>query len=214
VPSPIHNQLQRSPIADAVKRAIGQHRQGEGGLERWGETLTPIVNPWGMPEWAALRAEQLCAVRTFVGAVAAEFAAVALMNPLGSNTIIVVEAVSFISSGAARAFLEVVADSVISGTLGTLTNPSCARDRRFKGLTGLSRATFRQGTDPTNTFGAQLEDTTQTGTVAAPATSFVTCLPVILRPGDDLLCIQQTVNLTLTVNWGWRERQAFPGELA
>lgn len=207
----IHNALKRSVVADAVKKAIGQHKQGEGGLERWSETLQPVVNPWGMPEWAALRAEQLCAVRTNSAAVAAEFGGVALMNPIGSNAIVVVEGVSVLGGGAMLALLEVVADTVIAATYTVVTNPSCARDRRFKGLSGISRATFRQGSDPANTFGAQLE---QLGVSTTTTQGFQTSLPVILRPGDDLVVIFQTVNLTGNVNWGWRERQAFPGELA
>lgn len=211
----LHNALKRSPIADGVKKAIGQHKQGEGGLERWSETLQPIVNPWGMPEWAALRGEQLLAIRSAQTLVAGEFSAVALMNPLNSNTIVVVEAVSVACAGAAMGvFLEVVADTVIAATFGVLTNPGCARDRRFKGLSGLSRATFRQGTDPTNTFGAQLENQSALPQPANPWTPFVTSLPLILRPGDDCLVIGQTVNTQININWGWRERQAFPGELA
>lgn len=210
----IHNALKRSPIADGIKKAIGQHKQGEGGLERWSETLQPIVNPWGMPEWAALRGEQLLGVRTFQAAVAAEFSAIALMNPLGSNTIVVVESVSVGSGTLHTTFLEVVVDTTISGTLLVVTNPTCARDRRFKGLSGLSRATFRQGSDLSNTFGAQLEQQTAVSTAASPLAAYQTALPLILRPGDDALVISQTVNIQLSVCWGWRERQAFPGELA
>jgi len=207
----LHNALKRSPIADGIKKAIGQHKQGEGGLERWSETLQPIVNAWGMPEWAALRGEQLCAVRSLQAAVAAEYSGIALMNPLGSNTIVVVEAVNFAMGATAQALLEVVVDTVIAATYTVVTNPGCARDRRFKGVSGLSRATFRQGTDLTQTFGAQLER--ENFTAANPLIPFI-ALPVILRPGDDLVVIGQSVNLTLDVNWVWRERQAFPGELA
>lgn len=210
----IHNALKRSPIADGIKKAIGQHKQGEGGLERWSETLQGVVNPWGMPEWAALRGEQLCAVRGFVAAVAAEFGGMALMNPANSNLIVVVEAVSFVSAtGSMRAHLEVMADTTIAATYTVVTNPVVARDRRFKGISGLSRATFRQGSDLNNTFGANLEVNIQSGPTLSPNPWF-TCLPVILRPGDDLVVIGQTVNVAFDVNWGWRERQAFPGELA
>lgn len=208
----IHNALKRSVVADAVKKAIGQHKQGEGGLERWSETLQPIVNPWGMPEWAALRAEQLAAVGAFQAAVAAEFSGHALMNPAGSNTIVVVEAVSFIGTTTVQAWLELTVDTAIAATYTVVTNPSAARDRRFKGISGLTRATFRQGSDASNTFGARLE--VQNFTAAGLASSFVNSLPVILRPGDDLVVMLQTVNIGAFVNWAWRERQAFPGELA
>lgn len=209
----VHNGLNNSWLGDAVKRAINASKS-DGTVERFGETLMPVLNPWGMPEWAAIRGEQLCAVRTIVTAVAAEFGAIALMNPIGSNLIVVVEAVDFqCTTTGLKAFLEVVPDTTIAATLATVTNPTCARDRRFKGLSGLSRATFRQGTDPTNTFGAQLESQNY-ASVGASFAPFVTSLPVILKPGDDLMVIAQVVNLALEVNWGWRERQAFVGELA
>lgn len=211
--APIHNALKRSPIADGVKKAIGQHKQGEGGLERWGETLTPIVNPWGMPEWAALRGEQLAAIGSFQAAVAAEFSGIALMNPADSKTIVVVEAVSFNATAAAQAWLEITVDTALAGTFTVVTNPAAARDRRFKGLSGLTRATFRQGSDPGNTFGARVEVQNYPA-VGAAFSPFQTALPVILRPGDDLSVIIQTVNIAAFINWAWRERQAFPGELA
>lgn len=207
----IHNGLNTSWLGDAVKRALNASKS-DGTVERFGETLTPVMNPWGMPEWAALRGEQLCAVRTFQGAIAAEFSAVALMNPFDSKAIIVVEAVTTSTSVVTQNVrIEIVADTVIAGTLGTLTNPTCARDRRFKGISTLSRATFRQGTDPTNTFGAQLEEVS---VVAGAVPQFIVSMPLILKPGDDAVVIGQTVNSALSVNWGWRERQAFIGELA
>lgn len=205
----LHNALKRGWLTHAVTRALGEG-DSEGAVERFGETVTPVVNPWGMPEWAALRGEQLAGCRTFQNLVAAEYAAVALMNPAGSGMIVVVEAISFNAGATAQAQLEVVADSVISGTLLTVTNPSCSRDRRFKGISGLTRATFRQGSDAASTFGAQLETQGFTGSLFS---QFVVGLPLILRPGDDCLVVLQTVNLAMTVCWAWRERLAYPGEL-
>lgn len=209
--APIHNALKRSPIADGLKKAIGQHKQGEGGLERWSETLQGVVNPWGMPEWAVLRGERLGAIRLFQAAVAAEFGAIALGNPLNSGNIVVVEGVSFNATTAALgAILEVVPDTTIAATLTVVAIPGSFRDKRFGG--GNPGRTFiRTGSDPTNTFGAQLEGQTHPG--PAVAFSAFQCLPVMLRPGDDLMVIGQTVNLAMTVNFVWRERVAFPGEL-
>lgn len=215
MPERLHNALKRSPIADGVKRAIGQHRQGEGGLERWGETLQPVVNPWGMPEWAALRGEQLLAFRHVQTAVVGQFSIIAMGNPANSNMIVVVESVQAGTANAASLCnLEIALDTAVSGTLGAQTFPASARDRRFKGPLGTSRCFFRVGTSVANTFGAQLEQISILTVPANPFQTFQASLPLILRPGDDLLVIQQVVNEQLNANFGWRERAAFPGELA
>lgn len=216
MPERLHNALKRSPIADGVKRAIGQHRQGEGGLERWGETLQPVVNPWGMPEWAALRGEQLASIRFPQPAVAGEFSIIALGNPAGSNNIVVVEAVTVGTGGGVglTVFLEVVPDTTVAATLTAAAFPACSRDRRFKGITGVTRTFIKTGSDVGNTFGAQVEQQTALPLATSAMQPFIVSLPLILRPGDDLCAIGQTVNSQLTVAFGWRERSAFPGELA
>lgn len=208
----MHNQLSRGQLSRALKLAVGD-RRSEGGLERFGETLQPTIDLWALPEWAAYRDEQLAAIRTIQGAIAAEFGGIALCNPLGSNLICVVEAVSFTSStGTIAALLEMAVDTVPAATWATVAFPAAARDRRFKGATGTTRCFIRQGTDPAlNTMGAQLEQRTMTAVNINM--DFATALPVIVRPGDDLLVIGQTVNSALQVNWAWRERQAYPGEL-
>lgn len=205
----VHNQLSRGQLSRALTLAVGD-RRGVGGLERYGETLQPIIDLWALPEFAAYRDEQLAAVRTFQAAVAAEFSAIALVNPAGSNLIAVLEGVTVSSSGGATAFLEIALDSAMSGTLLVTAFPAASRDRRFKGATGTTRCFIRQGTDPAlNTYGAQLEQIVS----GASQLPFQIALPAILRPGDGAVVVLQNVNLTLTVCWAWRERQAYPGEL-
>lgn len=207
----IHNQLRRTPLGAALKKAIGDQKGGDAGLERYGETLQPTIDLWSLPEWSTIRQERLSAVRSFQGAIAAEFGGVAIGNPVGSNAIVVVEAVTFQAGTAMSVFLEVLADTVISGTLAVVVVPGSQRDRRFGGGNP-GRAFIRSGTDPTNTFGAQLEvaTATLTGTELGQARVAV---PIILQPGDDLLVIGQTVNVSMNVCFKWRERAAFPGEL-
>lgn len=181
-------------------------------LERLGETLTPILNPWGLPEWAKLRGEQLYSVRSFQAAVAAEFSGIALHNPAGSNTIIVVDAVAAGAGTTMTVLLEIMLDSAISATYTVNANPASLRDRRFR--TSFSAvAQVRQGSDATNTFGAQLDTTTAPTLPSAGSPSDFRALPVILQPGEALAVIGQTVNLSLVTVFVWRERAALPGEL-
>lgn len=202
----IHNQLTDSAeLLNGIGRAAGLS-EGDGVI-RLGETLDPTIDPWSQPEWAYLRNERLGGGRGFSAAVAAEFSIIALGNAIGSGNIVVVEAVSA-QGGAGNPVLqlEVVADSIIAGTLSAAAFFISARDRRFGATTG--RTFLKTGTDVASTFGVQIEHQT-----SATAFTPFTNLPVILKPGDDLIVIEQTVNLALDVNFKWRERKAFKNEL-
>jgi len=203
----VHNELNRGDLSSALKLALGATK-GEGGIERYGETLDPILNLWGMPEWAFLRNERLSALTSQQPAVAAEFGIVGIGNPLNSNTIIVVETVSSTSGAIISLRLEVVAHTVIAATVVTAAGVGSLRDRRFLGP---GRTHFVTGTDAAAPpFGATVE-------IRAPAAANhwvdFNVLPVVLKPGDDLVVVGATVNNTVAVNFGWRERQAYPGEL-
>src|SRR5206468_4552428 len=82
------------------------------------------------------------------------------------------------------------------------------RDRRWQSTTG--RTFQRAGTDVGTTFGVPLEQQVWS---AGPDTNFVVGIPVVLKPGDDLLVISQNANISLSCNFRWRERVAFSGEL-
>lgn len=208
----VHNVLRRAgTLIAGVRRMVGG--QEDTSLERLGETLTPILNPWGLPEWAKLRGEDLYAVRTVQAAVVAEFSGIALTNPAGSGALIVVDNVQADGSAIVNGLLEIMAITAISGTYLTATTPASIRDRRFRNVFSC-KAQFLQGSDAGNTFGAQLEQQTFKALATAGQTTRFTNLPVILRPGDCLAVIGQTVNVGLTASWAWRERSALPGELA
>lgn len=53
----VHNELNNGLLSKAVKNALGVNT-GESGVERFGETLTPTMDPWERPEWGYLRSEQ------------------------------------------------------------------------------------------------------------------------------------------------------------
>jgi len=202
----IHNAIKYGTSALNALAVVSGVSRDQSGTERVSETLQPVLDIWTLPEWAFLRDERLGAGRGFAPAVAGENGMLALGNAAGSNAIVVIEAVSAVSSAALTIQLEVVADSLIAATLSAQAFFVASRDRRI--LTQ-GRTFLRLGTDPGTTFGAQIEQQT----VAATAFVDFKNMPVILKPGDDLLLIGQGNNLSISANFKWRERQALPGEL-
>lgn len=52
-----HNELLQSDLGIAIKAIIGD-KEHDSALERWGETLQPVLNPWERLEWELLRREK------------------------------------------------------------------------------------------------------------------------------------------------------------
>lgn len=210
----LHNQLYRGTWSSALKNLVGDPK-GEGGLERYGETLTPIVNLWGRAEFAYLREETLLADFLNSAAVAAEFSFVGWGVPLASGRIAVIEKVNC-RTGAASAFLGHAPRSVVAAT-GTLAAGSALnRDTRFAkdpGVTirgsGLERWT---GSDPGATLGGNIEEIVSLAGANQPYTPALTP-PYVLKPGAVLYVIGLTVNVSVQCNMSGFARNAFPGEL-
>lgn len=83
----LHNELRRGPWSAAVTAALGDTR--EGGVERFSESLQPVMNIWDLPEWAILRREQLIYLHGFAPAVVGELSCVTFSNP-DPNMILVI----------------------------------------------------------------------------------------------------------------------------
>lgn len=207
----IHNQLFRQNWSEALKRAIGDNKQ-EGGLERYGETLTPTIDLWKQPEWAFLRQERLWAATRTVTAIAAEFSMCAIVNPAGSGQIVVIDK---ITGGAAAGSFQISLDlaSLYSATLA-LNGSTVLRDERFSPansvvqvFTGTDAALF------TNTVETQTTPDTRDVVFSSP--------PYILPPvnvngpgaGRALVVQFTTVNTGAHFNFAGYVRAALPGEL-
>jgi len=194
----LHNELRRGPLSNALSAAVGDTRGG--GLERYGETLDPVIDLWEKPEWAFLRGENLCGFVRSQAAVAAEFGVVGLANPAGSDMIVVAE----FAEGRGAAFdLEMSSDDALIATAAVATG-GVSRDRRNPAPNFLSRALLRTGSDAAS-IGQPIDEKSD----SEPMKN----LPVILPPGQALILRALTVNVAVVTIWGWRERTAFPGEL-
>lgn len=205
---PVHNQLNRDVWTKAIKAALG-HSKSEGGIERFGETLTPIIDLWEMPEWAFLRNDQPWSTFLFQTLIAAEFSTVGVSVPAASNFVLVVEKIRARSS-AASIFLQMPLRSTIAATLTQQTN-AFARDNRF----------VAQGqaapTGPVETWAGSdaAPLNSNMDEVIASATTYQDFLspPWIVRPGTGLVVQGATVNVAVGAIFVGRVHQGFPGEL-
>lgn len=205
----LHNELRRGKLSDALTRAVGASK-GAPGIERFGETLTPVIDLWRItePSWAWLRREALVARFATAAAVAGEFSAVALVNPVGSGLIVQVERAW--AHGSIQTFA--IGQFTAAGVTATLASggPGVLRDRRNPAANFVGVITIFSGSDP----GAL----TQTTEVHASASAterqdFDATCPCVIAPGHALVVQGQTVNLQVVAGFGWRERAALPGEL-
>lgn len=207
----IHNELRRTPLSGALTRALGSQK-GTEGLERFGETMQPVMDLWALPEWNYLRKDFLLCTNAQASAVVGEMGFVALGSPpTGRLNIIVVESITFGLGAAGSVVLRLSDYATVSGT-GTPMNKGVTRDTRttrssfFPGGGG----TIFQGTD-VGALGFSLEQ----GLTAGATTQGViqVALPYILAPGAALVVQAEATNQAISANFGWRERAAYPGEL-
>lgn len=197
----VHNQISRGELSKAVTAGLGISKPDVGGLERFSETLDVVMNPWGMPEWAFLRGERLQGFAASVGAIAGEFGAAALINPAGSNAIIVVESVLALVGYV----VQLAQEATWAATLTTVLPGGIFRDTRWPPTALGGAARIRTGSDASNALGTSIDIQRSTPSIA---------LPVVLSPGWGLAVFSDTVNIVLPYMFAWRDRRAYPGELA
>ena len=199
-----HNELRQSPYGRALLNALGA---SEGSLERFGETLQPIVDLWSRADWAYLYGERLGAINRAVGAGGVGTnAGVALANPLVNDKLLIVEAASFASAGAAggdTALLYLAADS--SAALGS-SQLCFVRDNR-RGSTSPIRTTqsvVRYG----NPVGIPADyDAIEARTLTTPFlyTDFKH-LPIVIAPGRMVVLMLNDTDVAMNAQFSFRER--------
>lgn len=204
----LHNQLFRGVWSEALKRALGITKQ-PGGLERFGETLTPTINMWERPEWAFLRTEQLWAKGTAQAAVVGEFSGMGIANPAGSAKVVVVERASGVNIVAgASVRLNLSTRAAMAATYGFAN--VIARDTRIPSQL-LQIPEFWFGSDAAGLapfFG--LDQHNCPDTALRP---FEVGLPVVLLPGFAIVAEGAAVNQGVTAYFAGYVRNALPTEL-
>lgn len=209
----IHNMLHRGNWSAALKRVLGVEKT-DGGIERFGETLTPTVNLWERPEWAWLRQENLWAFRELVGAVVGELSAVAALNPIDSGQIVVVERVTGSNAVVGGSlFAGLSSAAVLQATL-TTGGGALARDTRFQRnplspLGVLVAPLILTGSDP-----AQLDPNEHEQVANATVEQLPFLMgPWVLKPATGFFVQGAGANQAVTVSLAGYSRIAFPGEL-
>jgi len=200
-----HNGLHHfNRVQAAYAAAIGERQADFSGIERAGETLTPIIDLWGLPEWAYNRGEVRGFDHVEQAAVAGAASLVGIVNPVGSNRIVVVDLCAVWAVAASNA------------SVRSLTAAQAAIDMPNAG-TALPLDTR---------WPVQTAQRTIQGSAAAPAGSLLDVIawaanlygygdavPYILKPGAALSVGHNTVNILIRAKFRWRDRAAFPGEL-
>jgi len=205
----VHNGLHHFTKEQAGYRAaVGEQDAAFTGIERAGETLTPILNIWERPEWAFPRGERLWAVSPSQSAVAAEFAQVGIINPTGSGHICVVDWAFGFNTAATAIRIEYRLGAQVTVDASAQPMP---RDPRA----GL----IATGVGPLISFANSAA--ARIGSLLFQALSTTTGVwgpgcpppPVVLTPGFFLALGPDTVNLGIAATLSGYVRPALPGEL-
>lgn len=207
----IHNELSRGTLSRALTLAVGAAR-GESGLERYGETLTPVLDLWSRPEFALLRGEVLWAQLATLTAVVGEYSGAAIINPTGSGLLVLVN--GMVRGGGASFTWGIATEAALVATYAGNTFVATPIDgRKYKPglLTGTATGPgIVFGSDPAPQVIASLGQVT---TTALTSDERPFQFPIILRPGQAALIETANVNTgTNAAFWGWA-RRANVGEL-
>lgn len=208
----IHNALTRGPWSYALKAIVGASK-ADGGIERYGETLQPLIDLWSEPEWAYLREDSLFCVDTIQIAVVAENSIIAILNPSQSGALIVLERIKARGFAAlTRLELRYATEAQIVATLADLGAP-LGRDSRNSIAGGISIRQVRAArifTGSDAAFGGVSQD----ALISVSANDFQEFIaPWVIRPGTAMAVVNQSINTTLELVYAGHVYQAQPGEL-
>jgi len=207
----LHNELRRTQFSTALKNFLGDTRS-ESGIERYGETLTPIIDMLVEGEINFLREETLFEGVVNATAVAGEEGYVGIGLPVFSKDLLIVERVNARGAATQSVVIGFSTRAVVAPTL-TLTSTMRNRDQRAaaSGLTLLNlgaRIEAWSGTDPAALISNSEE-------ILCTDTAFREFIggPWIIKPGGVLLVTNLTLNAFVGANFAGRVRAARTGEL-
>lgn len=176
---------------------LGEMGADFSGIERAGETLTPTMDLWALPEWALLRGETIFSRIWSVGAQAALFSSAEFVNPAGSGVLAVVLELGNVSGNTLQASID---SGTAIGVVGTVRG--VANDSRFPQLGEVSRCSITTGNLAAGAALAQDHIPNNSRSVRA----------YIIRPGNKLFISTGAVNLDCVGNLYWTERSLLPNE--
>lgn len=194
----IHNELRKGTLSRALKVILGAD-ESEGGIERYGETLTPVVDIFSptQSEWSLPRGERRFGVRgTTPIAPALQFACVHLLTIAGWQAVL--------------ERIRVSAQVVIGFGIGNPANPvllssvTFCKDARFQnaGKTTTKGSVLVARYGDVNAVQSPSSDTLGAADVLYPG---------YVLSGDQLALwiVQLTAASSFSFSVEWRERQIF-----
>lgn len=189
----LHNQLNRvTELLRGFRRAVGLVDADQEGVSRLGETLTPVLDIWSLPEHAILREELLGWGQAAAAAGGAGTRSqIQLRNPTGSNRIAVLERVY--TNGAVELGWDTTEYATLVTTSGvrdgrSIRNCVCqVRTQNTIPATGVQRGQLNGGFMPWDD-------------------------PIPFSPGVSVFVRATADNTAVSCGFVWRERTMVPGE--
>lgn len=200
--SHVHNALHRcTEVLQGINRSLGNDRGGTG-VERLGETLTPIMNPWQLPEWAWLRGELLGWTDQTIAGGGAGFRAIAQLYNQTENRLLVIEPGSRFVVAAGTVVLGVTATQATTDSGFNLL----LRDTRISNPSVIGgRARSQNGVAIPAGFTAGISFLSGT-------TTYDLLFPLVVSPGFGAFACSTADDTQITASWIARVRDMLPGE--
>jgi hypothetical protein len=200
----LHNELKSSPLARAIKKILAVS-DSEGGLERFGETLTPVLDMWSLPEFEVPRGERGFSQSVNSPAVAARFSCIALTNPVGSQMLGVVNLVRNTGAGAIFFSTDTTIASSLLANLVT-SSPRSLDLRPFQvGQAAVPAAQLLLQSGDTAAGVSRANHFLNGIGASGPPDSIDP--RIVLPPGTAVFLFGGAVNATITAEIRWRERR-------
>jgi hypothetical protein len=210
----IHNELRRGPFSRATKAALGD-TTAEGGVERYGETMQPVLDLWARDEFGYLRSEYLFGERLQKGADVANCGVCGIALSNSCKLVAAVWASGANSTANGSLSIEPYSRDLLAALGGAAQgNPAQARDSRnwsvASGGPVPSDLQFWTALTGAPGLNARYEQLNFPDSEIRPFFGG----PWILRPGAAIIVQTEAINQVITVNfWGW-VRSALNGELS
>lgn len=196
----VHNALHHATrLQAAYARALGERDEQFSGIERAGETITPVIDLWSRPEWAWLRGEELRSTVIALAAGGAGNFGEAQVHVLPATPVLFVVKKIF-ATVAVRVVLEPNAANLLA------TNDLGIAPRDFR-LTGSSLTRVRSG----NASAVAITERWRVEGITIPGVTGE--LDWVVVPGTVLRIQQIVANAAINIGLAGYQRHLLPGEL-
>lgn len=202
----LHNELNpRAGLSKAVRAILGSIDH-EGGLERFSETLSLEMDLWSRVEWALPRGEVVWEMCPTASAVALNNSFIAMLNPVGSAAIVVIDGYQIVGQAVAQD-VQLAFGNVPPGS--AVGRPFCMDTRRVNAIAANSTTTIAEA----GQFGAIIGTNFRHHILAAGNDQTPLPLGIVLTPGFFVIWETTAQNVALQVNIRGREYKAQSSEL-